>query len=218
MVSLGRIKDTSFASATRLLQSLCITSADCPMCTSKSQPRECKLWLPKDHLKLIPPPMESTSNNITQTMGGSLRTYSSITASSQGSGYLCVESVPISKMGLLREESRILLKGRERPFCMPCTGGPQQSQSTCGLMLFTTSTMSTTPLLLSRQENPPWKISLIPPSGPRSWISTHLSALFMCSTTDSKAADHAPTSGSDDLEWLSTWDNLLNMHDQLLWS
>jgi hypothetical protein len=67
-------KDTSFASATRLLPFLWTTSANCPMCTSKSQPRECKLWLPKDCLKLIPPPMESTSNNTMQTMGGLLRT------------------------------------------------------------------------------------------------------------------------------------------------
>jgi hypothetical protein len=33
---------------------------------------------------------------------------------------------------------------------------------------------------------------------PRSWISTHLSVPSMCYTTDSKAVDHALSSGSDD--------------------
>jgi hypothetical protein len=48
---LDRIKDSSFASATRLLQSLLTISAGCLMFTSKSQQKGCKRWLPRDSLK-----------------------------------------------------------------------------------------------------------------------------------------------------------------------
>jgi hypothetical protein len=144
---LGRTKDSSFTGATRLLQALWTTSAGCHMFTSKSQQKGCKLWLPRDRLKLIHLPMESRSNNTMPTMGDLLSTYSSITVRNQVRRYPFVESVHISKMALLKEGSRISLKGPERPCYTPFIGGPQQSQSTCGHMHFATSMRSTTPLL-----------------------------------------------------------------------
>jgi hypothetical protein len=144
---LDRTKDSSFASARRLQRFLCTISAGCHMFTSKSQQKGCKLWLPKDLLKLIPLPMESRSNNTMPTMGDSLSTYSSITVRNRVRRYPFVESVHTSKMALLKEGLRISLKGLERPCYMPFTGGPQQSQSTCGHMHFATSMRSTTPLL-----------------------------------------------------------------------
>ena len=202
---LDRTKDSSFASATRLLQSLWTISAGCLMFTSKSQQKGCKLWLPRDLFKLIPLPMESRSNNTMPTMGDSLSTYSSITVRNRVRRYPYVESVRTSKMALLKEGSRISLKGQERPFYTPFTGGPQQSQSTCGHMRFATSMRYTTPLLLLRRANHHWRLShRLPYKGPRSWISTHLSVPSMCYTTDSKAVDHVLTSGSDDQGWPST--------------
>jgi hypothetical protein len=133
---LDRTKNSSFTSATRLLQSLWTTSVGCLMFTSKSQQKGCKLWLPRDRLKLIPLPMESRSNNTMLTMVDSLSTYSSITVRNRVRRYPCVESVHTSKMALLKEGSRISLKGPECPFYRPFTGGPQQSQSTCGHMRF----------------------------------------------------------------------------------
>jgi hypothetical protein len=115
--------------------------------TSKSQQKGCKLWLPKDLLKLIHLPMESRSNNTMPTMGDLLSTYSSITVTNRVRRYPFVESVHTSKMALLQEGLRISLKGPERPCYTPFTGGPQQSQSTCGHMHFATSMRSTTPLL-----------------------------------------------------------------------
>jgi hypothetical protein len=145
---LDRTKDSSFVSDTRLLQSLWTISAGCLMFISNSQQKECKLWLPRDRLKPIPLPMESRSNNTMPTMGDSLSTYSSITVRNQVRRSPYVESVHTSKMVLLKEGSRISLKGPERPFYTPFTGGPQQSQSTCGHMRFATSMRDTTPLLL----------------------------------------------------------------------
>jgi hypothetical protein len=138
---LDRTKDSSFASATRLLQSLWTISAGCLMFTSKSQQKGC------NRLKLIPLPMESRSNNTMPTMGDSLSTYSSITVRNRIRRYPYVESVRTSKMALLKEGSRISLKGPERPCYTPFTGGPQQSQSTCGHMRFATSMRYKTPLL-----------------------------------------------------------------------
>jgi hypothetical protein len=60
---------------------------------------------------------------------------------------LYVESVHTSKMASLKEGSRISLKGPERPCYTPFTGGPQQSQTTCGHMHFATSVRYTMPLL-----------------------------------------------------------------------
>jgi hypothetical protein len=91
--------------------------------------------------------MESRSNNTMPAMGDSLSTYSSITVRKLVRRYPFVESVHTSKMALLKEGSRISLKGPERIYYTPFTGGPQQSQSTCGHMLFATSMRSTTPLL-----------------------------------------------------------------------
>jgi hypothetical protein len=156
---LDRTKDSSFASATRLLQSLWTISAGCLMFTSKSQQKGCKLWLPRDLLKLIPLPMESRSNNTMPTMGDSLSTHSSITVRNRVRRYPYVESVHISKMAFLKEGSRTSLKGPEHPFYTPFTGGPQQSQSTCGHMRFTTSMRYTTPLLLLRRANHHWRLS-----------------------------------------------------------
>jgi hypothetical protein len=144
---LDRAKDSSFASATRLLQSLWTTSAGCLMFISKSQQKGCKLWLPRDLLKPIPLPMESRCNNTMPTMRDSLSTYSLITVRNQVRRYPYVESVYTSKMALLKEGSRISLKGPGLPCYTPFTGGPQQSQSTCGHMHFATSMRSTTPHL-----------------------------------------------------------------------
>jgi hypothetical protein len=124
---LDRTKDSSFASAIRLQQSLWTTSAGCHMFTSKSQQKGCKLWLPRDLLKLIPVPMESRSNNTMPTIGDSLSTYSSITVRNRVRRYPYVESVHTSKMALLKEGSRISLKGPERPYYTQFIGGPQQS-------------------------------------------------------------------------------------------
>jgi hypothetical protein len=101
----------------------------------------------RDLLKLIPLSMESRSNNTMPTMGDSLSTYSSITVRKLVRRYPSVESVRTSKMALLKEGLRISLKGPERPCYTPFTGGPRQSQSTCGHMHFATSMKSTTPLL-----------------------------------------------------------------------
>jgi hypothetical protein len=144
---LDRTKDSSFASATRLQQSLWTTSAGCLIFTSKSQQKGCKLWLQRDLLKLIYLPMESRSNYTMPTMGDLLSTYSSITVRNRIRRYPYLESVPTFKMALLKEGSRISLKGPERPFYTPFTGGHQQSQSTCGHMHFATSMRYTTPLL-----------------------------------------------------------------------
>jgi hypothetical protein len=147
---LDRTKDSSFASATRLLKSLWTISAGCLMFISKSQQKGCKLWLPRDRLKPIPLPMESRSNNTMLAVGDLLSTYSSITVRNQVRRYPCVGSVRTSKIALLKEGSRTSLIGPERPFYTPFTGGPQQSQSTCGHMHFATSMRYTTPLLLLR--------------------------------------------------------------------
>jgi hypothetical protein len=152
----------------------------------------------------IPLPMESRSTNTMLTMRDSLITYSSITVRNRVRRYPFVESVRTSKMALLKGGSRISLKGPEGPFYTPFTGGPQQSQSTCGHMRFATSMRSTTPLLLLRRANHHWRLSHRLPYGPRSWTSNHLSGPSMCYTTDSKAVDHALTSGSDDQGWPST--------------
>jgi hypothetical protein len=119
----------------------------------------CKLWLPSDRLKPIPFPMESRSNNTMPAMGDLLSTYSSITVRNWVRRYPYVESVHTSKMALLKGGSRISLKGPERPFYTPFTGGPQQSQSTCGHMHFATSMRYTTPLLLLRRVNHHWRLS-----------------------------------------------------------
>jgi hypothetical protein len=79
--------------------------------------------------------------------GRFVSTYSSIPVRNWVRRYPCVESVHTSKMALLKEGSRISLKGPERPCYTPFTGGPQQSQSTCGHMHFATSMRYTTPLL-----------------------------------------------------------------------
>jgi hypothetical protein len=155
----GFIKDSSFASATRLLQSVWTISASCLMFTSKSQQKGCLLWLPRDRLKPIPLPMESKSNNTMPTMGALLSTYSSITVRNRVRRYPFVESVCTSKMALLKEGSRISLKGPERPCYTPFTGGPQQSQSTCDHMHFATSMRYTTRLLLLRRANHHWRLS-----------------------------------------------------------
>jgi hypothetical protein len=105
---LDTTNDSSFARATRLLQSLWTTSAGCLMFTSKSQQKGCKLWLPRDLLKLIPLPMEARSNNTMPTMGDSLSTYSSITVINRVRRYPYVESVRTSKMELLKGGSRTI--------------------------------------------------------------------------------------------------------------
>jgi hypothetical protein len=104
-------------------------------------------------------PMESRSNNAMPTMGDSLSTYSSITVRNRVRRYPYVEAVRTSKMELLKGGSRTSLKGPERPFYTPFTGGPQQSQSSCGHMRFATSMRCTTPLLLLRRANHHWRLS-----------------------------------------------------------
>jgi hypothetical protein len=157
---LDRTKDSSFASATRLLQFLWTISAGCLMFIIKSQQKGCKLWLPRDCLKPIPLPMELRSNNTMPTMGDLLSTCSSITVRNRVRRYPYVEPVRTSKMALMKEGSRISLKGPELPFyTTPFTGGPQQSQSTCGHMRFATSMRYTTPLLLVRRANQHWRLS-----------------------------------------------------------
>jgi hypothetical protein len=127
-VSLHKTKDSSFASATRLLQSLWNISAVCLMFTSKSHQKGCKIRLPRDCLKPIPLTMESRSNSTIPAMRDLLSTYSSITVRNWGRRYPCVESVHTSKMELLKGGSRTSLKGPERPYYTPFTGVPQQSQ------------------------------------------------------------------------------------------
>jgi hypothetical protein len=107
----GFIKDSSFASATRLLQSLWTISASCLMFTSKSQQKGCLLWLPRDRLKPIPLPMESRSNNTMPTMGDLLSTYSSITGRNRVRRYPYVESVHTS-LGLAFSSLSLSLSSR----------------------------------------------------------------------------------------------------------
>jgi hypothetical protein len=137
---LDRTKDSSFASATRLQRSLWTISAGCLMSTFKSQQRGCKLWLPRDLLKLIPLPMELRSNNTMPTMGDSLSTYSSITVRNRvGVSAHFQNGIAERRIKDLTERSRKSLFHAIHRWPSAVTGGPQQSQSTCGHMHFAAS-------------------------------------------------------------------------------
>jgi hypothetical protein len=90
----------------------------------------------------------------------------------------------------IAERSRISLKGPERPYYTLFTGGSLVTHQP-GYMRFATSMKSTTPPPLKTGKCH-WCFLIRLPSGPRSWISTHLLP-SLCCTTGSKAVVHVLT-------------------------